>query len=72
MAYATPLEAGDTLALATALTRNVWRSAAPASAGALGLARLAFAQRAHLAGQALDRLAAGEVAFLPAEEAASA
>ena len=72
MAYATPLETGDTPALATALARNVWRSAAPASAGAERLARLAFAQRAHLAGQSLDQLAAGEVVFLPAEEAASA
>lgn len=70
-AYAAPLEADDAPGLAAALTRNVWRSAAPASAGAARLARLALAQRAYLAGQALDRLVAGEVAFLPAEEAAS-
>lgn len=71
-AYAMPLEAGDVPALAAALTRNVWRSAAPVSMNAERLARLALAQRAHLAGQTLDRLKTGEVAFLSAEEAASA
>jgi cytochrome b pre-mRNA-processing protein 3 len=72
VAYAAPLESGDVPALAAALARNVWRSAAPVSAGAERLARLALAQRAHLSGQMLDRIAAGEVAFLSAEEAARA
>jgi cytochrome b pre-mRNA-processing protein 3 len=65
-AYAAPLETGDAPALALALARNVWRGRPPPGA-AEALARLALAQRAHLAGQALDRLAAGDVAFLPAE-----
>ncbi len=72
VAYAAPLEAADAPALAAALARNVWRSAAPPSGSAELLARLALAQRAHLSRQALDRLAAGEVVFLPAEGAASA
>ncbi len=72
VAYAAPLQAGDAPALAAALTRNVWRAALPAAGNAERLARIALAQRAHLSAQALDRIAAGEVAFLPAEEAASA
>ncbi len=66
-AYAAPLEAGDASGLAAALARNVWRGADPAGA-AETLARLTLAQRAHLAGQSLQRLAGGEVAFLPAPQ----
>lgn len=70
-AYAAPLEAGDAAALAAALARNVWRGAPPPPDAAETLARLALAQRTHLAGQELERLAAGEVAFRPAEEVLS-
>lgn len=66
-AYGAPLDSGDVPALAAALARNVWRGAALPAGAAESLARLALVQRAHLAGQDLDRLAAGEVAFLPAE-----
>ncbi|MEO8715427.1 MAG: ubiquinol-cytochrome C chaperone family protein [Acetobacteraceae bacterium] len=68
-AYAPALEAGDAAALALALTRNVWRGADPPSGAAETLARIALAQRAHLAGQTLDDLAAGTVAFLAPEAA---
>lgn len=67
-AYAAPLEAGDASGLAAALERNVWRGADPPAGAAETLARLALAQRAHLAGQGLDQLAAGEVAFLSAQQ----
>ncbi len=69
--YAAALDAGDAAALASALTRNVWRGGAAPAGAAEALARLALAQRAHLAGQPLARLAAGEVMFLPPEPAAA-
>ena len=62
-AYEPLLAAGDAAGLAEALVRNVWRGA-PAP-GAPALARRILAEDAALARQALDRLAAGEVAFLP-------
>ena len=63
-AYAGPLEAGDAATLASALVRNVWRGADPPPCAAGTLARIALAQRAHLARQGLDSLAGGTVAFL--------
>lgn len=60
-AYAAALDAGDPVALATALRRNVWRGR-----DAPGAARLAahalFCDQA-LRGQSLDRLLAGEAHF---------
>jgi cytochrome b pre-mRNA-processing protein 3 len=57
----------DPAALAAALTRNVWRGAAPEGAAAR-LARIARAQDAHLAAQPLAAFAAGTATFLePAE-----
>ncbi len=67
-AYNSAMDAADAEALAAALVRNVWLGQ-PAR-GAPGLARLAFAQAAHLAGQDLATFAAGQAAFLPASEAA--
>ncbi|HYZ61804.1 MAG TPA: ubiquinol-cytochrome C chaperone family protein [Acetobacteraceae bacterium] len=64
-AYAAPLAAGDRAGLAAALSRNVWRGAEPGP-HALALADVAIRQRAHLAGQSLDALLQGRVAFLPA------
>ncbi len=68
-AYSGPLDAGDAAAVAAALARNVWRGADPQAGAAQALARLAAAQRAHLAGQGLDGLAAGDVTFLAPETA---
>ncbi len=70
-AYSGPLESGDAEALAGALVRNVWRGEAPEHAAA-ALARIALAQRNHLAAQPLDALAAGQVSFLAPEEALAA
>jgi cytochrome b pre-mRNA-processing protein 3 len=68
LAYATAMDAGDVAALETALARNVWRGEAP-SDGPAALARLMLAQEAFLAAQPMDRLRAGEIRFLPAQEA---
>lgn len=68
VAYAAPLGTGDAGALAAALARNVWRGEAPEDAAA-ALARIALAQRDHLAAQPLSALLAGEVTFLPPQEA---
>ena len=57
----------DLAALGEALARNVWRGAPPPDGAADRLAAIARAQAAHLAGQGIDQLAAGRVAFLPAE-----
>jgi cytochrome b pre-mRNA-processing protein 3 len=64
-AYEAALAAGDQAALADALSRNVWRGAAPAGAADC-LAAHTVALVAHLATQGLDRLAGGQVSFLPA------
>ena len=53
--------------LAEALARNVWRGAEPPAADAPArLAALARAQAAHLAGQGIAALVAGQVVFLDA------
>jgi cytochrome b pre-mRNA-processing protein 3 len=67
-AYAEAMQAGDHAALEAALTRNVWRGAAPDGSAAV-LARLVLAQTAHLAEQPVAALASGDARFLPAEEA---
>ncbi|HUN42599.1 MAG TPA: ubiquinol-cytochrome C chaperone family protein [Acetobacteraceae bacterium] len=68
-AYDSALSAADPLALVAVLVRNVWRGAAPGEGCAAGLARLVRAQAVALDGQAFDALCAGQVRFLPAEEA---
>lgn len=60
----------DPPALEAALARNIWRGAEPPAGSAVALARLAGAQAACLAGQALDAMRLGKVTFLPAAEAA--
>jgi len=62
-AYEAAMQEGDPATLAAALARNIWRG--EAAGGAPDLARLAFAQDRHLAGQPLSRLATGEASFLP-------
>jgi cytochrome b pre-mRNA-processing protein 3 len=69
--YAAALRDNDRAALEAALARNVWRGAAPPDGSAAALARLLTAQTALLAQQPLTSLAAGEVHFLPAREAAA-
>lgn len=66
LAYEAALDSADAGALAEALARNVWREEAPAGAAA-GLAEVALAQAAHLAGQGIDALARGHATFLAAE-----
>jgi cytochrome b pre-mRNA-processing protein 3 len=68
--YAAAMEAADEEALTAALARNVWRGAEPPGGSAASLARYVHRQTATLAGQPLHSLLAGEVRFLPAEEAA--
>lgn len=65
-AYSPALRAGDVAALQAALRRNVWRSGEPPEQAPAALARLTFAQRAHLAGQDLT---SGTARFLSAAEA---
>lgn len=60
----------DDAALAAAIGRNLWRGAEPPAGSAGALARIAKAQAACLAGQALTALQGGAVRFLNAEEAA--
>jgi cytochrome b pre-mRNA-processing protein 3 len=69
LAYQAPLDARDEAALAEALARNVWRGAAPEGA-ARALAHMALRQAAHLGGQDVAALIAGQVDFLPAGAAA--
>lgn len=74
VAYESPLGAGDAAALALALGRNIWRGEAPglvddaAGAPAHRLAAYALAQVAHLDGQGLPALLAGQVHFAPPPE----
>jgi cytochrome b pre-mRNA-processing protein 3 len=68
-AYAAGVSAGDGKSLEQAIARNVWRGAAPPAGAAAVLARMTFAERAHLEQQPLSALARGEVDFLPAERA---
>lgn len=71
-AYQSALAAGDHAALAAVLGRNVWRGAPiPVFAGAgadAALARIAAAQDAGLATQALADLQRGAISFLPAHD----
>ncbi len=69
-AYTLALEDADRGALETALARNIWRGMPPPDGAAAGMARVARAQIVCLDGQPIARLIAGEVRFLPAEEAA--
>jgi cytochrome b pre-mRNA-processing protein 3 len=69
IAYEGPLAARDTAALEAALVRNVWRGDEAASAHAGALARVAFAQDTHLAGQGAAVFGAGQVDFLGARRA---
>jgi cytochrome b pre-mRNA-processing protein 3 len=64
-AYEAALVETDDTALTATLARNVWRGAALPAGSSEALARLARAQQAHLAAQALTAFAAGEVSFLP-------
>jgi cytochrome b pre-mRNA-processing protein 3 len=66
LAYEAALDSPDPAALAAAIDRNVWRAEAPDDAPAR-LAARARAQAGHLAGQGMDALSAGRVAFLPSE-----
>jgi cytochrome b pre-mRNA-processing protein 3 len=68
--YAAALEAQDTSALAASIARNVWRGGDAPEGAPAGLARLAFAQHAHLTAQKMAALSAGSAQFLPAAEAA--
>lgn len=69
LAYEAALDSADDAILAEALARNVWRGADPVLPDAPArLAALARAQAAHLAGQGIDDLAAGRVAFRDAGE----
>ena len=67
LAYEAALDSAAPDALAEALARNVWRGEPPAGDVAARLAAVARAQAAHLAGQGIDSMAAGRVAFLPVE-----
>ena len=70
-AYTAALASAEPAVLDAALARNVWRGTLPPDGAAPALARLVRAQAAHLAGQALAAMAAGQVHFLPAPEAAA-
>jgi cytochrome b pre-mRNA-processing protein 3 len=59
----------DKPALAAALARNLWRGAEPPAGSAAAMARVATAQGAFLAGQALEAMRKGQIRFLKAEEA---
>jgi len=67
LAYEAALDSTEPDALAEALASNVWRGEPPAGDVAARLAAVARAQAVHLAGQDIDSMAAGRVAFLPAE-----
>ncbi len=60
----------DIAGLQAAFARNFWRGAEPPAGAASAMVRLARAQAACLAGQGLDAMLGGSVAFLAAEEAA--
>jgi cytochrome b pre-mRNA-processing protein 3 len=70
-AYQSALAADDVDAMAQAIERNVWRGEAAGDAAA-ALARLAFAERAHLDGQGLETLGQGTARFLPCRQAIAA
>jgi len=62
-AYEAAVDAGDAVALASALQRNVWREAAAPGAAAERLAAHALAVAASLAAQPLDALLGGQARF---------
>ena len=68
-AYAAAMTAGDTVALETALARNVWRGEPPPAGTAAALGHLVLAQETHLSAQDMTALAHGTVRFLTAKEA---
>ena len=71
-AYEAPLEAGDPVALAAALARNVWRGTlADGAAEPAALAELAFSTDALLARQGMSQFLAGEARFAAPEDASS-
>ncbi|MDB5374248.1 MAG: ubiquinol-cytochrome chaperone [Belnapia sp.] len=66
LAYEAALDAGDPVALATAIERNVWRAEAPAApppAAALAMARHVARTATALAGLPLANLLRGEARF---------
>ena len=63
-AYATAIDSLDRPALEAALTRNIWRGAAPEGAAA-ALADVVLRQVAHLGTQPVSAMASGRVEFLP-------
>lgn len=67
-AYAEALDAGDDAALQAAITRNVWRGAAPPQGAPEALVRIARAQFRHLCDQPIGELTAGRVTYLSAAE----
>ncbi len=70
-AYQVALESANEGDLSAALARNVWRGG-EADWRSAALAGMVRRQIAHLAGARWEALAAGEVRFLPADEAAAA
>ena len=68
-AYTAAMQAANSVALETALARNVWRGALPPDGAPEALARLVLAQTAYLNLQTPATLASGEARFLPAAEA---
>ena len=71
LAYESAMAAGDAVALAAALRRNIWRDEGFEDA-ARTLADIVLARDADLARQTLAALAAGRVTFLPMTEALAA
>jgi cytochrome b pre-mRNA-processing protein 3 len=67
-AYTAAMQAANSVALETALARNVWRGAPPPDGAPEALARLVLAQTAYLNRQTPATLASGEARFLPAAE----
>jgi cytochrome b pre-mRNA-processing protein 3 len=60
----------DASALEGSLTRNLWRGADAPVGAASALRRVAWAQAACLAEQGIEAMLRGDIAFLPAAEAA--
>ena len=62
-AYEAAVDAGDRIAMAEALTRNIWRGATPPAGAAEGLAAHVMAVAAFLAPQPIAGLKQGRAAF---------
>jgi cytochrome b pre-mRNA-processing protein 3 len=60
----------DPAALEASLARNLWRGADPPAGAPAALSRIARVQAKCLAEQPIDAMLAGDVHFVPAEEAA--